>query len=162
MRKFSWITIALVLLSIADLTAGQIQPNYRIYHNARFDYSISYPAGILIPQGEAVNGDGQKFFSRDHRTEMLVYGSHNSLDQTLKQVYENEISRSSEHPNRVITYKVLKHDWFVVSKIEDDRIFYQKTLLRNNVFKTFRIEYGEGDKQVFNSITSRISNSFKG
>jgi len=162
LRKFSWITVALVLLSIAVLTAGQIRHNYRTYHNSRFDYSISYPADILIPQGEAINGDGQKFFSRDRRTEMLVYGSHNSLDQTLKQVYEGQISRRSEHPNRIITYKVLKHDWFVVSGIEDDRIFYQKTFLRNNVFKTFRIEYHEGDKQLFNSITSRISNSFKG
>lgn len=62
MRKFSWITVDLVLLSIAVLTAGQIRYNYRTYHNSRFDYSISYPADILIPQGEAINGDGQKFF----------------------------------------------------------------------------------------------------
>jgi len=51
---------------------------------------------------------------------------------------------------------------FVVSGIEDGRIFYQKTFLRKGIFKTFRIEYDERDKQVFNSITARISDSFKG
>ena len=35
------------------------QNNYKTYANARFKYSISYPADLLIPQGEAENGDGQ-------------------------------------------------------------------------------------------------------
>src|SRR5574341_695767 len=43
------------------------QTGYRTYHNARFNYSISYPFKVLIPQGEAVNGDGQKFLSQDGR-----------------------------------------------------------------------------------------------
>jgi hypothetical protein len=154
--------IELVLLSISALIEGQIQNKYRIYHNVRFDYSISYPANILFPQGEAVNGDGQKFLSRDGRTEMLVYGSHNSLNQSLRQVYDEETSRTSEQPNRVVTYQVLRRDWFVVSGIEDGRIFYQKTLLRNGIFKTFRIEYNESETHVFNSITTKIAGSFKG
>jgi hypothetical protein len=140
-------------------TSGQA--HYRVYHNARFDYSITYPVNILIPQGEAANGDGQKFLSKDRRTEMLVYGSHNSLDQTLRDVYLEEISRE-EHPNRTITYQVLRADWFVVSGIENGRIFYQKTMLRGGTFKTFRIEYDETRRHTFDSITANISRSFKG
>jgi hypothetical protein len=137
------------------------QAGYRRYHNARFGYSISYPVKILIPQGEAANGDGQKFLSRDGRTEILVYGSHNVFDQTLQQVYQKELSRT-EHPNRLVTYQVLKADWFVVSGIEGGRVFYQKTLLRGGVFKTFRIEYDERQKGTFDSITATISRSFRG
>lgn len=137
------------------------QAGYRRYHNARFGYSISYPVKILIPQGEAANGDGQKFLSRDGHTEMLVYGSHNVSDQPLQQVYQKEIS-STEHPNRLVTYQVLRADWFVVSGIEDGRVFYQKTLLRGGVFKTFRIEYDERQKGTFDSITATIGRSFRG
>jgi hypothetical protein len=155
---------ALILLSatLGPLTLVNAQNNYRVYHNVRFDYSISYPANVLIPQGEAVNRDGQRFMSRDGRTEMLVYGSHNSLDQTLGQVYDEEISRSPAHPNRTVTYQVLKRDWFVLSGIEDGRVFYQKTFLRNGVFKTFRIVYDQSDKNEFDPITTRVANSFKG
>ena len=34
---------------------------YRTYHNARFDFTVSYPADLLIPQGETQNSDGQRF-----------------------------------------------------------------------------------------------------
>lgn len=78
MRKSVLVAAVLVLLSTSVLTDGQrVENEYRTYHNIRFGYSISYPADSLIPQGEAENGDGQKFLSRDGRTEMLVYGSHN-------------------------------------------------------------------------------------
>lgn len=167
MRKNHLRCVALLLLLVgagALLFASRealAQAGYRRYHNARFGYSISYPVKILIPQGEAANGDGQKFLSKDGRTEMLVYGSHNVLDQSLPQVYQKEIS-GTEHPNRLVTYHVLRADWFVVSGIEDDRIFYQKTLLRRGVFKTFRIEYDKRQKGTFDSITATIGRSFRG
>jgi hypothetical protein len=46
--------------------------------------------------------------------------------------------------------------------MEDGKIFYQKTLLRGDAFKTFIIEYPESDRAKFDSITSRIARSFAG
>ena len=167
MRLHSWLLLLLLAVMTAA-TASELvsrnvlaQAGYRTYHNARFDYSISYPAGVLIPQGEAENGDGQKFQSKDGRVEMLVYGSNNALDQTLRQMYQQEHS-VTEHPNRRVTYQVLRADWFVVSGVDGDRVFYQKTFLRHGVFKTFRIEYDQSQKAAFDSITGTISRSFKG
>jgi hypothetical protein len=163
MHKSVLAAAVLVLLSISVLTDGQrVENEYRTYHNIRFSYSISYPADILIPQGEAENGDGQKFLSRDGRTEMLVYGSHNSRNQTLRQVYEEETARTRTHPNRVVTYQVLRRNWFVVSGVAGDRVFYQKTFLQKGIFKTFRIGYDESESRVYNPVTARISGSFKG
>jgi hypothetical protein len=86
------------------------------------------------------------------------------LDQTLRDVFEQAGGRSIEHPNRVVTYKVLRNDWFVVSGTENGRgrIFYQKTMLRDSTFKTFRIEYDKNEKQTFDSITAVIARSFNG
>jgi hypothetical protein len=153
---------AVTVWSLSLPMPAQTRHEYRTYHNARFDYSISYPANLLIPQGESVNNDGQSFLSRNGRTELLVYGSYNSLDQTLREVFEQESGRSAEHPNRVVTYKVLRNDWFVVSGTENGRIFYQKTMLRNSTFKSFRIEYDKSEKQTFDPITVFIARSFKG
>ena len=152
----------LAVLSFSWPMQTRTQPGYRTYHNARFDYSISYPADLVIPQGESVNGDGQRFLSKDGKAELLVYGTYNSLDQTLNDVLTQASERSPDHQDRVVTYKVLRGDWFVVSGTENGRIFYQKTMLRDATFKTFRIEYDESQKQTFDSVTAVIARSFKG
>lgn len=162
MFSFPFAATVLTALSCLWPMQAQVRHEYLTYHNARFDYSISYPADLLVPQGESVNGDGQRFLSKDGQTVLLVYGAYNSLDQTLRNVFEEESGRSTEHSNRVVTYKVLRNDWFVVSGTENGRIFYQKTMLRNSTFKTFRIEYDKNEKQTFDSITAFIARSFKG
>jgi len=128
---------------------------YRTYTNVRYSYSIAYPLGILIPQGEATNSDGQIFRSKDGRAEMRVFGSQR-LDRSLS----DEFSAAQE--NRNVTYKVMKKDMFVVSGTADGKIFYQKTLLRGDVFKTFMIEYDEGARATYDSIAARVSQSFRG
>lgn len=50
MKKLS-IIFAILILTIT----GFSQTKYNTYSNARFGYTISYPAS-LIPQGEADNG----------------------------------------------------------------------------------------------------------
>jgi hypothetical protein len=149
-------------LFVLGMPAAAAQHTYRTYHNARFDFSISYPADVLIPQGESENHDGQKFRSRDGRVEMLVYGSHNALNQTLRQLYSEEAGPSADHPHRIVSYKASKGNWFVVSGIEEGRVFYQKTMLTKGIFKTFRIEYDESQKDRFDSLTAQMVRSFRG
>jgi hypothetical protein len=144
--------------AIAGLSPKNIRVTYRTYTNARYGYSIAYPVGLLVPQGEADNGDGQKFLSKDGRAMMLVFGS-NRLERSLEDEYR---SAQAGEGNRNVTYKVLKKDMFVVSGTENGKIFYQKTLLRGDVFKTFIIEYDESQRTTFDSITSRVARSFVG
>jgi hypothetical protein len=137
---------------------------YKTYNNKRFEYSISYPKDILYPQGEAENGDGQKFLSKQGDTMLLVYGSHNIDEQTIKERYQqNSQSKPEENPSKIVTYRVLKENWFVVSGyVSGNLIFYQKTLLNNDQFKTFYFEYPETQKNLYDSIVKRLSTSFRG
>ena len=153
------LSIAITLIFLSLLAHAQTPNNYQTYHNARFNYSISYPSDLLIPQGEAENGDGQKFLTRDGKVEMLVYGSNNALEKTLRAAYQEETGRRQ---NRTVTYQVLKTDWFVVSGTENDKVFFEKTMLHSGVFKTFRIEYDKGVKNTWDPITAKIARSFKG
>lgn len=128
---------------------------YKTYSNARYNYSISYPSNLLVPQGEADNGDGQAFRSKDSAAEMRVYGSQN-LGGGLAAAY-NEAQAGKN-----VTYKTMKGNWFVVSGRDGDRIFYQKTMLSNDELKTFIIEYDAAQKSIYDAVTTRVARSFAG
>jgi hypothetical protein len=135
------------------------QNDYKTYANARFKYSISYPADLLIPQGESENGDGQVFKEQGPSSvEMRVYGGYNVSNETLRSRYAELIRKWSNG----ITYKVIRRDWFVVSAMVSGKIHYQKTILRGDVFKTFEIEYDAVRGSTYNDVTDRIAKSFKG
>jgi hypothetical protein len=144
--------------------ASNARDKYSTYINNRFSYSISYPTGLLIPQGEADNGDGQKFLSRDGRAEMIVYGSNNALDQRLRDLYNEQLQggEGDARSKKIVTYKALRDNWFVVSGGEGDRVFYQKTIFRGGVFKTVRIEYDKSLADIFDKVTKRVVASFRG
>jgi hypothetical protein len=135
---------------------------YNSYANARFLYWIDYPAGILIPQREADNGDGRQFISRDGRARMLVFGRY-ALDMadTLQKEYEAAIRGDDVGGARVVTLKTMKGNWFVVSGREGGKIFYRKTILTGGAFKTFIIEYDESEKKFYDPITAHIAKSFR-
>ena len=140
-------------LTSADAFA---QGGYKTYSNARFGYSVSYPANILIPQGEPDNGDGQVFRSSDGHAEMRVFGRYNVQNETLRSAF------NSAQEGKSVTYKLLRGNFYVVSGHEGGKIFYEKTMLKGDTFKTFMIEYDEADASTYDAITSRVARSFVG
>jgi hypothetical protein len=80
---------ALISPSPTPVPAIDIVPDdYRVYNNEKFDFSISYPANFLIPQGESPNGDGQRFISKDGSVVMEVNATPETSDDSLKKLYE--------------------------------------------------------------------------
>lgn len=136
---------------------------YDTYFNQRYGYSIDYPKDLLFPQGESDNGDGQVFLSKNTDAKLLVYGSNNALEQSLEDIYREQ-SRGGmpDEPQKVVTYRVLKNNWFVVSGYNAGKIFYQKTLLHDKQFKTFIFEYDEKQKKIYDPINIRLAKSFRG
>lgn len=151
-----------ILILVATLSvlffsqAVSAQTNFKTYSNARFGYSISYPAHLLAPQGEADNGDGQVFKNQD--AEMRVFGSHMLLNGTLLKEFNSVVK---EHGSTV-TYKTYRKNYFVVSALSEGYIFYQKTIARpDGTFITFTINYDEGKRKIYDDVVTRIVKSFK-
>jgi hypothetical protein len=132
---------------------------YNSYSNARFLYSIDYPAGILIPQREADNSDGRQFLSRDGHAKLIAFGRYALDTDTLQKEYEEAV-RGGGGAGRIVSLKKLKSNWFVVSGSENGKIFYRKTIYNGGAFKTFIIEYDESEKTFYDPITEHISKSF--
>ena len=155
-RRFL-LALTTVCLLVGIVSAAQT-PTYQTYTNVRFAYSVSYPANLLKPQGEAENGDGQAFRAADGRAEMRVWGGYNVNNDSLRAVYDQAVNEWGAG----ISYKVLKPGWFVVSALVNGKIHYRKTMLRKDVLKTFEIEYDESQKATYDQVTARIAKSFVG
>lgn len=163
---FAWYKHMIRLLPLIFLFLTQAisaEEPFRTYTNSRFNYSIDYPPNILIPKGEAPNGDGQIFESPDGQARMIIYGTHNVLEQSIQDVYRKE-SQDASTPQitKQVTYKRQKDNWFVVSGYIGPKIFYQKTFLSNDMFKSFYIEYPVSQRHLYDPILSRLGRSFKG
>lgn len=165
-------TLALPVLSLLSLgicATAWAGNTYAVYHNARFGYSIAYPANRLYPQGEADNQDGQVFLSKTADARLRVYGT--NFDATdpnnyppLEDAYR-EASRGGipmEGQVKVVTYKkLLKNQCFVVSGYLGKTVFYQKTCYDNQQTYTLDLAYPENQRKIYDPITQYVANSLQ-
>lgn len=152
------ITLSLTLCTVlftVQLVSGQAK--YNTYGNARFGYSISYPSN-LVPKGESTNGDGQVFEARDKSAKLTVWGSHNALNLSFKEMYDAD---RNEYGNSV-TYKTIGANFYVISGKRNRKIFYQKTIRSaDDAYFTFVFEYSESKRAVYDQAAAQIGKSFK-
>lgn len=124
------------------------------YTNQRFGYSICIPAG-LVAQREADNGDGRAFLAADG-AKLIVYASHNALDQTLAQARGDVIERLGP-----ASYRAGGADWFVVSGGASGAIYYVRTSLRRGVFTSFELTYPASAAARWNPVAAQLSRCFR-
>lgn len=143
--------------------------NFATYCNTRYDYCIDYPDGIIYPQPESLNGDGLVFKNKHGEKVLVVYG-HMKIDPdgggelSLGEQYYVDLHRAfgeNGNQDRVITYQKLGKTFFVLSGYKKGKIFYQKTILKENAFASAFLEYSESDKEVFDKVSAQLFKSFK-
>ncbi len=138
--------------------------NYENYCNSRFQFCIDYPRD-LTSQGEAENGDGQIFLSKDKQTEVRAYGmmAIEEFDK-LSQQYETAITGIT------VSYKVIKPSWFIFSGTDKKgNIVYRKTVKKKlddymnggpqDVFQTLMITYPVSQKKLYDPYCGKIAKS---
>ena len=149
--------ILLVCISlIFSCQTNSSSPDYSKYCNTRFQYEILYPHNLLKPQGESDNHDGQKFISEDGKAILTVWGANNIFPTSLEEEYDKLIDKS-------VTYKNIntEENWFAVSGIKNNIIYYIKKLLAEDTYLTFIFEYDENQKGIYDEVTSVMSESFE-
>jgi len=72
-------------------------------------------------------------------------------------LYREELNQ----PNQTVTYKRLADNWFVISGYENNRVFYNKTLLHQGDVLTLSIDYDKAFQPKFDPIVAAISRSFQ-
>lgn len=134
---------------------------YETYHNQFYDYSVEYP-DFLIPQGEAENQDGQKFFSEGQKIQLLVYRDYKNdfltgsdlftIGEAFKEELkgkEDVFNKNSEENRYTIEYKT------------DNILHADYALLHGENYFNIRFEYPETEKKKMKAIIEHVINSLK-
>ena len=157
-------TLRAILLTAAIACAQGPPPSQpaptETYVNTRFGYVVEYPK-TLVPQGEAENGDGQRFVSKDKTFTLTVWGIHNVMENTVKAECEQRIRFEQQHHPFTVSYKVVRDGWFAFSGAAGPTILYQKAFLQDGVFKTVQLEYPVAQKDPLDSVVTQIVASFR-
>jgi hypothetical protein len=134
--------------------ASSAQAADRTYANARFGYTIAYPAE-LIPQPEAENGDGRAFRSRDGTVEALAWGAYNSLDDSVAALARQAEADCTAKPS----YQRIAASFFAISCRAGANILYEKMQISGDVESAFRITYPAAAHAHWDAVTARMSAS---
>ena len=126
------------------------------YANARFGYTVEYPADLLVPQGEAENGDGQAFDAKKGTAKILVYGSYNALNESPAELAQRAENDCTGHRAQ---YRVVKPSLVAVSCTTADGILYQKTMIRGDALTTLRATYPIAERKIWDGVVAAMARS---
>jgi serine/threonine-protein kinase len=110
---------AAIAVTAAILPTLAQAEQWRPYINGRFGAAADVPADWVGGE-QPDNGDGLQFLSPNGEATLTVWGSFNLFD------FARMMAPSK---GQVVTYSVRGSNWFVVSGLSGDRIFYRKQIL---------------------------------
>ena len=105
-----------------------------------------------LPQG----GTGRRFFTDDNCADLTVQAVSNATNDPPA------IFLAKKHPPAGVIYKQITPDFFVVSSIRKDRIWYNRCNRGNGVMNCVLINYPAAEKRSWDSIVTRISHTLRG
>ncbi|WP_260928677.1 hypothetical protein [Novosphingobium sp. 9] len=157
-----WTTVCVLMacfLSAAALPASA-GTGWNSYANARFGYSICYPAGLLEPAPESDNGDGRTFTGAQG-AKLAVWGNWNVLSSSAKEARAVDLARLRQSGYEV-TYNVMKPGWYVLSGTGTHGIVYLKSLIGKEKQVTFELRYPAAEAAHWNPVSAHLSQCLAG
>ena len=134
------------------------------YKNARFGFTMTYPASfVLDPDSIPEGGDSARFWTPDRRATAVVTGIRNGLGQSLTDLLDEASKDVTENSHGTITYTRARDNWFVISGFIGERIFYRRSFLsdRSRVIGSLWIEFPRTMRPCFEDAVSMMSLSFR-
>lgn len=120
--------------------------------NERFGTCAEIPYNMKkLPPSD--NGDGEVFIL-PNKFKVSIYGSYNIDNFSTKDYFDQYRNKSG-----VITYSVIKNEWYVESGFIGDWIFYHKVFVNSEKISGVYIEYPKNYKREFDNIVAHISHS---
>lgn len=141
------------LLITLLLTSG-LHASYEQYCNPRFNFCVDIDTR-WGKEPSPSNNDGRSFFDGSG-FKMSVWGSYNALNESLRQSMQN-----AKNDFDSVTYEAIRGNWYVLSGYKEANIVYIKVFLQNDTFYTLLMSYPRHEKDIYNPITARLSQSFK-
>jgi hypothetical protein len=155
------LTLVVGLISLLESSAARAALDWVPYVNARFGFSLHYPANIFEPGRRSEAGDGQVFAGIRGRGRLLVGALANSDDHSVSS-YMNMI-RQQSYAGYNVDYAPRGATWFVLSGENDRDVFYEKVIFScsGRLINSFAMIYPIESKREFDPIVAGIEKTFR-
>jgi hypothetical protein len=147
MRAFPLVLIAALAASPAD-AAGWLR-----YCNDRFGQCADIPAGYRSDPPPD-NSDGLVF--RDGAgMSITVSAMYNALDSTVASERRSDVETLGAP-----AYEARGSNWFVISGVKGDAVYYVKTFVKPSTISSVWIEYPAARKADYDKVVAHVVKSF--
>jgi hypothetical protein len=118
--------------------------------------SVDMPVSIFSSDaGPPEGGTGRKFFTDDRRADLTVQSVPNPGNGSPAAFL------AKMRPPAGIVYKRITSDFFVVSSIRNDRIWYNRCNRGNGTMNCVLINYPAREKRQWDGVVTRISHTLR-
>ena len=154
--RAQWLYTALALALTATLAlAGEIE--WQRYAIPSTGTSVEMPVTIFTRDaGPPDGGTGRRFFTDDNRADLTVQSVANPANDSPA-----TFLAKMQPPNGII-YKRVTSDFFVVSSIRNDRVWYNRCNRGNGTMSCIMINYPAAEKRGWDDVVTRISQTLRG
>ena len=147
---------ALVALSFVPTLAIAANTEWRPYVIASTGTSVDMPVSIFTSDaGPPAGGTGRRFFTEDRRADLTVQSVPNPDNDSPATFL------AKQSPPAGIIYKRITSDFFVVSSIRKDRIWYNRCNRGNGTMNCVMINYPAAEKRQWDGVVTRISHTLR-
>ena len=149
--RAQWLSAALALALTATLAlAGETE--WRRYAIPSTGTSVEMPVTIFTRDaGPPEGGTGRRFFTDDNRADLTVQSVPNP-DNDAPATF-----LAKKNPPPGIIYKRVTPEFFVVSSIRNDRIWYNRCNRANGYMNCVLINYPAAEDREWDDVVTRIS-----
>ena len=148
--------VALVC-GLIPATAGAGDTRWRQYVIPQTGAAVDIPVTIFTEDaGPPDGGMGRRFFTIDHRADLTVQSVPNpDNDSPATFLFR-------KRPPAGIIYKRITPNFFVVSSIRNDRIWYNRCNRAHGAMNCVLINYPAAEKSQWDDVVTRISHTLRG
>jgi hypothetical protein len=145
------------LLAVIPTLAFAGDTEWRRYVIPSTGASVDMPVSIFTSDGGAPeNGTGRRFFTEDRRADLTVQSIPNPANDSPATFL------ARMRPPSGLIYKRITSDFFVVSSIRGDRIWYNRCNRGRGAMNCVLINYPVAEKRQWDGIVTRISHTLRG
>jgi hypothetical protein len=150
------LSAALVPLFFLPQLAFAGDAEWRRYEIPSTGTSVDMPVSIFTSDaGPPEGGTGRRFFTEDRRADLTVQSVPNPENDSPATFL------AKKRPPAGIIYKRITSDFFVVSSIRNDRIWYNRCNRGNGTMNCVLINYPIAEKRQWDSVVTRISHTLR-
>ncbi|MDN5000489.1 hypothetical protein ACFQZO_06295 [Bradyrhizobium sp. GCM10027634] len=148
--------IAAIVIVLAASPVPAQAANWTTYRIPESGTSVDIPTSIFTEEAGKPDGYGQKFRTSDGVADLTV--------QTVprQQGISPAAFLAAKQPPSGIVYKRIASDFFVVSSVKRDKIWYDRCNFTSRYVHCVLINYPADEKRQWDGVVTRISHSLSG